>query len=118
MIDFIATKKYPLHYTLKQVLNSIYGVGKGRFRYYLRRLSISGKVSLQNLDSRYVRAVDSLVLPIVGLERCIKRNLSFVFSCGNYKSKRMRLGLPRNGQRTRSNAQTTRRFKKLKRNLF
>jgi small subunit ribosomal protein S13 len=119
---FIFKKKYNTNLKVYRVLKSIYGLGNLKIKNFLIRLGITVKASLYNLKRFRVLRLNSKL-------NLIKKDISVTLKnkeltvhlirviIGSYKGIRLNLGLPLNGQRTKSNAMTTKRISKTRQGL-
>jgi len=110
---FLSKRLFSRQLTLSKTFSSIYGLGLCRtsllrqkfghnFSFKLSSLSNHGFASLSSLLNRY--STDFI------LKQTELSILTTLFLYGSYKAIRMRQGMPANGQRTRSNASTSRAF--------
>jgi len=110
--SYIGKKKYSGDLSLGKVIKSIMGLGPSHLSYLLRRMSISEKTLLKRIGFSKIESISQLVLKhsvLSDLRKYRRKILLFQRKIGTYRGIRMRQGLPRNGQRTRSNAGTPRR---------
>jgi len=107
-------RKFSTKYRLYDVLNSIPGLGKIRILGLFRKLGISTHVCIKDLDdARRQQAINmtAKLCTFEDLKRFRLRLLRFHRNVGTYRGVRLRQGLPRNGQRTHSNAKTPRHLR-------
>lgn len=113
---FLAKKKVKLSLTPKEALQNIYGMGKFRVSFLLRKLNYLYYFNLKKF-SRSKRIGLSRTVSKFSTDLTLKKaEAQFLIphlQCGTYKGIRFRQGLPANGQRTHSNASTTRLKKTL-----
>jgi len=110
---YIGKKKYQTHKPLFSTLKSIYGFGTTHLNYCFRRLGVRFSKRIADLDYGKIRGISTCVSDLStlsDLRRFQYKLLKLHRNVGTYKGLRMRQGLPRNGQRTHSNASTARRL--------
>jgi len=114
----VGKKKYSRALLLKKVLQSIPGLGLTYRLYLYRRLGIkSTSLELSKMSASTLTGVSNIIaeLSTHGELTCYRvKILKYHRNFGTRRGLRMRQGLPRNGQRTRSNANTPRRFRRRK----
>lgn len=120
---FVFKKKYNVNLKVYRVLKSIYGFGNFRIAETLVRLGVTQRAALYNLKRfRVVKLNTKLNL----IKRFISVSLKnqevnvhlLRLIIGSYKGMRINACLPVNGQRTKSNAQTSKRLNKTKQGLL
>lgn len=120
---FVFKKKYNINLKVYKVLKSIYGFGNFRISDALVRLGVTERAALFNLKRfRVVKLNTKLNL----IKRFIAASLKnqevnvhlLRVIIGSYKGIRINSCLPVNGQRTKSNAQTSKRLNKTKQGLL
>jgi ribosomal protein S13 len=98
------------------LLRSTFGIGRTKSRFYLAKFGLSKRVSLikkpkfirrfTNLESLF----DKRFILDSALRKIVNRSINFAIRFRAYKGIRRRQGLPFSGQRTHSNAKTTRKL--------
>ena len=101
-----------------RALTSTYGIGMARAKKLSMRYGLLLRVKVANVRRRKISKLNRYVARkyVIGkdLRRRALRAVKIHKRIGSYKGLRFRQGLPANGQRTRSNANTCRRFKSKK----
>lgn len=92
-------------------LQYVYGVGKTRSVEILEKAKIDFGTRAKDLTEEQVSVINKAVreaeTPVEGeLSRVVAQNIRRLKEIKSYRGMRHRLGLPVNGQRTRSNART------------
>jgi len=114
----IGKRKFSSKEVLTRLLRSSYGFGVAHTQGVLSRLGAKASRRIKAIGIHKFRKFGSLTIHrslFTDLSRYRYRLLVKHQQVGTYKGIRARQGLPRNGQRTHSNAGTPRRFFKLKR---
>ncbi len=115
-VDLPQNKK--IHYAL----TSIYGIGLSRATEILQKVSIDFKQQnkvfkikdLSDTDIIKLRKILEKDYQLEGdLKRVIKANINRLIKIGSVRGRRHRVGLPVRGQRTRTNARTRRKMRKI-----
>lgn len=108
---FLAKKKVDLHQSLRKALSSVYGIGRARLYNLYARLNYRYDVNLDQI-SRFKRAGISQRVDRFTTDLTLKKVEAHILIAhlqnGSYKGIRFRQGMPANGQRTHSNASTSR----------
>jgi len=118
MRTLLGRKKYLRSLILKHVIQSIPGLGTAHRLYLLRRLGIkSASQPLSSISASTLTGASNIIAELSThgeLTFYRTKILKYHRNFGTRRGLRMRQGLPRNGQRTRSNANTPRRFRRRK----
>src|SRR4030043_1788053 len=97
-------------------LQYIYGIGPASSRRILSSSGISPDTKVKELSeqevSRIREIIDKEYKVEGGLRKEVNLNIKRLIEIGSYRGLRHRRGLPVRGQRTRTNARTTRRLRK------
>jgi len=104
-------RKFSSHHRLYDVLNLIPGIGNNLILGLFRKLGVSVHVRIKDLDDARAKQATNMVANLCTFEdltRLRLKILRFHRNVGTYRGIRLRQGLPRNGQRTHSNAKTPR----------
>jgi len=116
---FIFKQKQNITLKVYQILNQIYGLGKTKIKNLIIKLGINYKTTLFNLKkfralklNKKLLIMDKFYFFNILKNREVNTHYKRV-QIGCYKGIKLVLGLPLNGQRTHTNAQT---FKRLNRN--
>jgi len=116
---YIVKKQFPARVKLYRALLATYGLGMTRVKTLVARYGGTLRVRISQLNRKKIRHLNRFVSRryILGhdLKRIAQRVIKAHKLVGSYKGLRFKQGLPSNGQRTRSNANTCRRFKLKKR---
>jgi len=103
-------KKFRRNISLFLGLKSIPGIGITKLFYCFQRLGISTKTKISKINMSKLKGLSLLISKLCTYED-LKfyrlKLLNFHRKLGTYRGVRMRQGLPRNGQRSHSNAGTT-----------
>ena len=105
----IAGINIPENKHLVIALTEIFGIGRTKSRHILSVLKIKEDERLKNLNDDLIDKIRSEVSnhSVEGeLRRQIRMNINHHHDIGSYKGRRHNLGLPVNGQRTKTNAKT------------
>jgi len=111
---YFGKRKFSSKNRLYDVLKSMPGVGKDLILGLFRKLGISVHLKIADIDSPRLHQATDLVSNLCSFEdlkRFRIRILKFHRNVGTYRGIRLRQGLPRNGQRTHSNAKNPRRLR-------
>ena len=96
-------------------LTYIYGIGRSSARRICQELKVDGAIKVKNLSSAQYDSIRNTVGKMVvegDARRRDRMNIKAMMDKGSYRGKRHRLGLPVNGQNTKSNARTRKRRKR------
>lgn len=108
---FLAKKKVDLKLSLRKALVSVYGIGRARLNNLYQRLNYRYDVNLNKL-SRLKRLCISQKVDRYTTDLALRKAEAHILLLhlqnGSYKGVRFRQGMPANGQRTHSNASTSR----------
>lgn len=109
-------KKY-----LANGLTSVYGIGEPLAREICYRLGFQKKFLLKNLTDEHIYQITNLLeelkILIKGdLQRWIKQKIDNLTTLKIYRGIRHRQGLPLRGQRTHTNARTSKKLRFVKKN--
>lgn len=98
-------------------LTSIYGIGLKQSKKILQIANIESNIVTSKLDDSSISKIRSIIEKKYNVEGDLKRiiniNINRLISINCYRGRRHRQGLPLRGQRTRTNARTNRRGKKI-----
>lgn len=120
---FIFKKKYSVNLKVYKMLRSIYGIGVFKTSEMLSKLGVSVRATLFNLKKFRALRLNSKLNQIkshlsVDL-RARELDVHLIrLLIGTYKGVRINSCLPVNGQRTKSNARTTKRLNRTKQGLL
>ena len=119
---FIFRKKYSSKLKVYKILKSIYGIGSTKTNLFLLKLGITMRTTLFNLKRfRAIKLNRKLNLLKFKLKAFVKSKELKVhmnrINIGSYKSIRLLSGLPLNGQRTKTNAKTSKRSVRITKSL-
>jgi small subunit ribosomal protein S13 len=99
-----------------KVLQEIYGLNINRIQLILRMLGIRMKIRFIELSREQLKGLELIGKSIYNIDRKMKRedeiNLTTKMKGASYKGLRLKQGLPSRGQRTHTNASTSRRIKR------
>jgi small subunit ribosomal protein S13 len=114
---FIYRKRLDINIKVYKALNSFYGIGLSKMKLFLIKLGVTYNATLFNLKRFRTTHLSSLLNIIrAQLTDQIKNaeiRVHFVrLIIGSYKGIKLYNNLPLNGQRTKSNAKTAKRFGK------
>lgn len=113
-MKFLISTTFPDHMQLCDALSNIKGLGKSTSLQICEEVGISPWLSLRFCTSRHLDLVTALVLENFRINDDLRehnrQSRARVRSISAYRSFRYASGLPCRGQRTRSNAMTSRRF--------
>lgn len=98
-------------------LKKIFGLNKTSLKKIFKNLGINQNSKLKELNKiqidKLIKYIDKNYIIEQDLKKNIKENLSHLYNIKNYKGIRLLKGLPVNGQRTHTNAKTSKKLKKL-----
>ena len=110
--------KLPDHRPVRIGLTAIYGIGFKEASKICNQLGIPSSIRIYQLKafeiSKISRVLKNNYLIEGDLRKEITLNIKRLVSINNYRGVRHRMGLPVRGQRTHTNAQTTRKYLKKK----
>lgn len=109
---FIAKKKVNLDLSFRTALKTVYGIGQARFNNLWKRLNYMHDVKLNELSPMKRSSISKYTVRYttdLDLKKAERHILASHLETGTYKGIRLRQGMPCNGQRTHSNASTSRR---------
>lgn len=109
---YFGKRKFSSKYRLYDVLKFMPGVGKDLILGLFRRLGISIHVRIRDLDDARIQQATDMVSHLCSFEDLKRYRLKLLklhLKYGTYRGIRLRQGLPRNGQRTHSNAKNPRK---------
>lgn len=113
-MKFLISTTFPDHTRLCDALRTIKGLGRATSLQICEELGISPQLSLRFCTSRHLDNVTALVLENYRvndqLREHIRQSRARIRAISAYRSFRYVSGLPCRGQRTRSNAVTSRRL--------
>lgn len=120
---FIFKKKYNINLKVYRMLKTIFGIGALKTKSFLVRLGVTERAVLYNLKKfRALRLNSILNASKSEISVTLKNkelNVHLIrLLIGTYKGVRLNLCLPVNGQRTKSNARTTKRINKTRQGLL
>ncbi len=98
-------------------LRDIYGVGKYTSHLICSRLNLNPAIKMKDLDNDSISLLQNSVntFKVEGeLRRQVGMNIKRLIDIKSYKGIRHKLGLPVNGQRTRTNAMTRKKSRSKK----
>lgn len=98
---------------LGKFLSSIYGIGRVTGMRICRQLGLSYATSIEDLSDskmRYIELSFSKRALGLDLQRKVQTKLADKIRLGGYAGLRLSQGLPSHGQRTKTNAQTCKKF--------
>jgi len=105
---------YSQEQTVSYILRSFLGIGKSNVLSLLGLLGITRSVKATSISLLQVAKLDRYIYKkcLIGirLKRLLANNFRFLYQLQNYKGIRLRLALPINGQRTRTNASTAKKL--------
>ncbi len=97
-------------------LTYIYGIGKSQAAKILEAAGVDENIKVGDLDEKQVNAIRNYIAQNCRLEGDLRTELNLnikrLMDIGAYRGLRHRMGLPANGQRTRTNARTRKGVKK------
>ncbi len=97
-------------------LTYIFGIGKSSASRILREAGVDENIKIGDLEEKQVNAIRQYISQNFRLEGDLRTevnlNIKRLMDIGAYRGLRHRLGLPANGQRTRTNARTRKGIKK------
>lgn len=97
-------------------LTYIFGIGRKTAMQIMERLGLDPNMKTKDLSQEYIAKLNALLQSDIKVEgdlrREIQANIKRLISIHSYRGLRHRVGLPVNGQRTRSNARTRKGKKK------
>src|SRR5262245_18223155 len=99
----------PNHQHAEIALNAIFGIGRSRARAICEAAGVHRASSMIDLVDPQMDKLREQVskIPVEGdLRREVSMNIKRLIDLGTWRGKRLRLGLPVRGQRTRTNART------------
>jgi len=111
---YFSKRKFESTRRLYNVLNSIPGVGQNFILGLFRKLGIPYHALISDLNPLELQEATKSVANLCTFEdltRIQLRILKFHKNIGTYRGLRIRQGLPRNGQRTHSNAKNPRKLR-------
>lgn len=112
---FLANRYISVKQSVKQALLNVRGLGLRRRNLISIKFGVRPSTMLKAVAYRKRRGITRFVERryITGLKQrtLFKNNLKQQIVYGSYKGIRLRQGLPANGQRTRSNAQNSRKLR-------
>ena len=113
-MKFLISTTFPSHTPLQNALASIKGLGQSTSLQICEELGISPWLPLKSCTSRHLDNVTALVLERFRINDDLREQLrqarARIRYISAYRSFRYAQGLPCRGQRTRSNAMTSRRL--------
>lgn len=108
----VSGRVLPDHKHIWVALTSIYGVGRSRALQLCKELNLPIEKKVRDLSEQELETIRAYLARFV-LESDLRREesaiLKMLSSIGCYRGIRARRGLPRRGQRTRTNARTAKR---------
>jgi len=97
-------------------LTYIFGLGKSSAERILKATGVDENTKVSELDEKQVNAIRQYISQNFRLEGDLRTevnlNIKRLMDIGSYRGLRHRMGLPANGQRTRTNARTRKGIKK------
>lgn len=111
---YVGTQKYSGPTKVKDVIQSTYGIGKTFHRRCFKKLSIPYHASLKKIGLIKTNAISEVFSKRSLGDEFRKYKITILKDLQNsriYRGLRMRMGLPRNGQRTHSNAKSQRKLR-------
>lgn len=113
-MKFLISTTFPNNLRLCNALSRIQGLGESTSLQICERLGISPQLSLKSCTSRHLDNVTAIVIERFRINNDVKEDQrqarARIRSISAYRSFRYAQGLPCRGQRTRSNAMTSRRL--------
>lgn len=107
----------PLNKNISIALTNIYGIGISTSLKILNKLNINPNIKVYNLTENNIFKLNYILEKEYKLENQLKYitslNIKHLIEINSYKGKRFKLGLPVNGQRTRTNSKTIRKLKNI-----
>jgi small subunit ribosomal protein S13 len=120
-MTYVLKTKLANNKPIVNALTSIFGIGNTRSILICKKLGFLLTFKVQNISKNQLDKLTNLIKNIssqvvIGeqLKKAIKKNKKKLISIKSYKGIRLKKGLPAHGQRTHSNARTT----KLNKNTF
>jgi ribosomal protein S13 len=114
---FLGKKKVDIELSVKTALFSVFGLGKTRINYLLSKLGGSRLTPLINIHQNKLEGLSAKILKHYSTENDLKtpvrKLLQSHYLNGSYKGIRFTQGLPANGQRTKTNANTAGRIRRV-----
>ncbi|MBL8019426.1 MAG: 30S ribosomal protein S13 [Leptospirales bacterium] len=97
-------------------LTYIFGIGKSSAEKILKNAGVDENTKVGDLDEKQVNSIRQYISQNFRLEGDLRSetnlNIKRLMDIGSYRGLRHRMGLPANGQRTRTNARTRKGIKK------
>lgn len=111
----ILNKRFSEKEKIYNILRSFYGLGHSRSQYLLELSGLNVYTCGRDLNLYKIELLSFFLKTVFSFDKFLRKQIKFnlykISITGNYKSYRFRLGLPSNGQRTHTNAQTSKRYK-------
>jgi len=108
--------------TLLELIKTIYGVNYSRATRICSVCGVSPFARVKNVPDRFYKRAESFVLDNFKVGRDARQkvqlNIKKLKNIRSYRALRMSQGLPSHGQRTRSNAKTSKKFGRVKNIYF
>ncbi len=98
-------------------LTSIYGIGKSRSKFICDKLNINYYVKIKDLDNSKIVEIRKIISNFTlegDLRREVMLNIKRLIDINCYRGLRHKKKLPVHGQRTRTNAKTCKKLRKIK----
>ena len=93
-------------------LTCIFGIGKSKANKICSELNLNPSIRVKELSNKDVNLLNDHIYKnyLIGddLKKEIRNNISRLINSGSFRGKRLKNGLPCNGQNTRSNGKTAR----------
>lgn len=111
---YIFESELPENKSIFFAMTHIFGIGTFNSLFLCKKLGFSHNLKLKNMSKeqilKLVNMIESSNLTITGdLKKLKSQNLKNLFSIKSYRGLRLKQGLPVRGQRTHTNARTSRK---------
>ena len=112
---YIFNKKISNSKNILYSLTILYGINKFQSKKICKNIGINPKITINKLKNYQVNRLSNYIKKNIKTELILKdikkKYINNLLESKNIRGIRKRLGLPVNGQRTRSNAKTSKKFK-------
>lgn len=112
---YIFNKKISNSKNILYSLITLYGINKFQSKKICKNIGINPKITINKLKSYQVNRLSSYIKKNIKTERILKelkkKYINNLLESKNIRGIRKRIGLPVRGQRTHSNAKTSKKFK-------
>jgi small subunit ribosomal protein S13 len=111
---YLFDSELPENKSIFFALTSIFGIGKSNSRIICKKLGFSNNLKIKSLSKEQIQALISAIefsnlILVADLKKFKSLNIKKLVTIKSYRGLRLKQGLPVRGQRTHTNARTSRK---------